>query len=191
MTAFNNDDLEFEDDANPPEESNNRTFLFVAGGLGLLVLVAIICLVGYVLFSPTGGQSAEATAAAQATQQAATIQAGLTQTSISQGLTATSGVTPTIPPTNTPVVAQASGTPVVTVNPATATVGAAFTQISSSQTSAPTQSAQTTLTVIPTSTALPNTGFADEVGIPSMFLAALALVVVIFLVRRMRAVPVR
>jgi hypothetical protein len=38
---------------------------------------------------------------------------------------------------------------------------------------------------------LPNTGFADEVGIPGMFLAALSLVVVIFLVRRLRATPTR
>jgi len=35
------------DDANPPEESNNRTFLLVAGILGGLVLLALICLVGY------------------------------------------------------------------------------------------------------------------------------------------------
>lgn len=177
---MNRDNVDEIDDDNPPEESNNRTFLFVAGGLGLLVLLAILCLVGYVLFSFNGGQSAEATAAAQLTQQAATIQAGLTQTAIAQALTATSGVTPTLDPTDTPVVAQASGTVSPTANPATATVAAAFTQI-----------AVSTQTIIPTSTALPNTGFADEVGIPGMFLAALALVVVIFLVRRLRVAPVR
>jgi len=41
------------------------------------------------------------------------------------------------------------------------------------------------------STALPNTGFADDVGIPGMFALALALVVVIFLVRRLRGVATR
>lgn len=179
MTAFNNDDLEF-DDANPPEESSNRTFLFIAGGLGVIVFLAILCIVGYLLFTNTGSSSATQTAIAQATQQAATIQAGLTQTAVANALTSTSAVTPTLVPTNTPVVAQASGTVSPTANPATATVGAAFTQI-----------AVSTQTIIPTSTALPNTGFADEVGIPGMFLATLALVVVIFLVRRLRAAPTR
>jgi hypothetical protein len=89
-------------------------------------------------------------------------------------------VTFTVPPTNTPVIAEATATLTETPNPATATVGAAFTQI-----------AVSTQTIIATSTALPNTGFADEVGIPGMFLAALSLVVVIFLVRRLRAVPTR
>jgi len=179
MTAFDSDDVTYDD--NPPEESNNRTFLFVAGGLGLLVLLAILCLVGYLLFfSGNASQSAEETAQAQATQQAATIQAGLTQTAIAQALTSTAGATSTIPPTSTPVIAQATGSLTSTPNPATATVGAAFTQIANS-----------TQTIIPTSTALPNTGFADDVGIPGMFLMALALVVVIFLVRRLRAVPAR
>lgn len=179
MSTFNDDDLNY-DDANPPEESSNRTFLFAAGGLGLLVLIALLCLGAYVLFSLNSGQSAEATAAAQATQQAATIQAGLTQTAIANALTATSGVTSTVPPTNTPVVAQASATISATANPATATVGAAFTQI-----------AVSTQTIIPTSTALPNTGFADEVGIPGLLIAALAFVVLIFLVRRLRAAPTK
>lgn len=178
MSNFN-DDVTFED-SNPPEESSNRTFLFAAGGLGLLVLLALLCLGAYVIFSMNNDQTAEQTAIVQATQQAATIQAGLTQTAVAQALTATSGATATLPPTNTPVVAQVSVTVSPTANPATATVGAAFTQI-----------AVSTQTFIPTSTALPNTGFADEVGIPGMFFASLALVVVIFLVRRLRAAPGR
>lgn len=184
MTNFNDDNLSYEE-TSPPEESSNRTFLFAAGGLGLLVLIALLCLGAYVLFSLNSGQSAEATAAAQATAQAATIQAGLTQTAVAQALTATSGATSTLAPTSTPVVAQSSVTVTLTVNPATATVGAAFTQIAVS-----TQTVISTAN-IPTSTALPNTGFADEVGLPGMLLAAMALVVVIFLVRRLRAAPVR
>jgi hypothetical protein len=93
-------------------------------------------------------------------------------------------VTATLPPTNTPVIAQATATLTETPNPATATVGAAFTQIAQVATI-------TTGTVFATSTALPNTGFADDVGLPGMFALALALVVVIFLVRRLRAVPTR
>jgi hypothetical protein len=85
-----------------------------------------------------------------------------------------------LPPSATPVIAQATATVSPTSNPATATVGAAFTQI-----------AVSTQTIIPTSTALPNTGFADEVGLPGMFALTFALVIVIFLVRRLRAVPAR
>lgn len=178
MSTFN-DDVSY-DDSNPPEESSNRTFLFAAGGLGILVLLAFVCLAGYIIFSLNNNQTAEQTAIAQATQQAATIQAGLTQTAIAQALTATSAATATLPPTSTPVVAQVSVTVSPTSNPATATVGAAFTQI-----------AVSTQTIIPTSTALPNSGIGDEVGIPGMLLASLALVVVIFLVRRLRAAPTR
>ena len=70
----------------------------------------------------------------------------------------------------------ANSTFTATANPATATVGAAFTQIANS-----------TQTIIPTSTALPNTGFADDVGAPGLILLAIVLVVVIFLVRRLES----
>ena len=179
MSAYDNDNMNF-DDANPPEESSNRTFLLIAGVLGGLVLLALICLVAYFFLSGSTNQQAEQTAQAQATQQAATIQAGLTQTAAAGGLTQTAAVTNTVPPTSTPVIAQATTTFTLTPNPATATVGAAFTQI-----------AVSTGTVIATSTALPNTGFVDDFGGPWWFMTALALVVVIFLVRRLRAAPTR
>jgi cytoskeletal protein RodZ len=171
----------------PPEESNNRTFLFIAGGLGILVLIGLCAVVGYFFLNNNNAQQTELTAQAQATFQQATIAAGLTQNADSQALTQAAGVTATLPPTNTPVIAQASSTPSPTQNPATATVGAAFTQIAG----AATASTQTTQTVIATSTALPNTGFADDIGLPGMFAFALAFVIVIFLVRRLRAVPAR
>ncbi len=105
-------------------------------------------------------------------------------------LAQTAAVTATLPPTSTPVIAQASATLSPTPNPATATVGAAFTQIAQVATVS-TVSTVTTGTVIATATALPNTGFADDVGLPGMFALAFALVIVIFLVRRLRAVPTR
>ena len=179
MSAYDNDNMNF-DDPNPPEESSNRTFLLIAGILGGLVLLALICLVGYFFFARGNTQQADQTAQAQATQQAATIQAGLTQTSVAQNLTLTAAVTNTVPPTNTPVIAQPTATFTATQNPATATVGAAFTQI-----------AVSTGTIIATSTALPNTGFIDDAGAPGLLLMALVLVIVIFLVRRLRAVPSR
>lgn len=176
----NNMDTFDDGDGVPPEESNNRTFLFIAGGLGILVLIGLCAVVGYFFLNRGSAQQTELTAQANATSQQATIAVGLTQNSRSQAETQAAAVTATLPPTNTPVIAQATVTVSPTSNPATATVGAAFTQI-----------AVSTQTIIPTSTALPNTGFADEVGIPGMFLAALSLVVVIFLVRRLRAAPTR
>jgi hypothetical protein len=164
------------DDANPPEESNNRTFLLAAGILGGLVFLGLLCIAGYLFLRNSSNQQTESTAVVQVTQQQATIQAGVTQTALAQGLTQTAAVTNTVPPTNTPVIAQATATLTATSNPATATLGAAFTQIANS-----------TQTIIPTSTALPNTGFADDVGGPGLILTAIALVVVIFLVRRLRA----
>lgn len=168
------------DETNPPEESSNRTFLIAAGALGFLVLVALLCLGAYVLFNFNSNQSSEATAQALAAEQEATIQVGLTQTAAALELTQTAGVTLTVPPTNTPVIAQATATLSPTPEPVTATVAAAFTQL-----------AVSTQTVIVTSTALPATGFAEDVGLPGMLVLALGLVVVIFLVRRLRAAPAR
>jgi type II secretory pathway pseudopilin PulG len=164
----------------PPEESSNRTFLLAAGILGGLVLLGLLCVVGYIIFSRSTNRQAEAVALQQATNQAATIQVGLTETALVVGQTQTAAVTNTLPPTNTPVIAQATRTPVPTENPATATVAAAFTQLAIS-----------TGTVIATSTALPNTGFVDEFGAPGLLFMAIALVVVIFLVRRLRVAPTR
>ncbi len=175
MTTY--DDPDF-DDPTPPEESNNRTFLLIAGVLGGLVFLGLLCIVGYFFLRNSSNQQNQSTAIAQATQQEATIQAGVTQTVIAQNLTQTAAVTNTVPPTNTPVIAEATLTPSPTSDPATQTVAAAFTQI-----------AVSTQTIIPTSTALPNTGFVDEFGAPGLMLAAVALVAVIFLVRRLRASP--
>ncbi|MGZ9235563.1 MAG: hypothetical protein ACXW4E_08565 [Anaerolineales bacterium] len=176
MTTFD-DDANF-DDANPPEESNNRTFLLVAGILGGLVLLGFLCIIGYFFFARNANQQNAATAQVQATQQAATIQVGLTQTMHAQALQQTAAVTNTVPPTNTPVIAEATATSSPTPAPATVTVAAAFTQL-----------AVSTQTIIATSTALPNTGFVDDIGASGLMLIAIALVAVIFLVRRLRSSP--
>jgi len=182
MSMDNYDDFDdtFEDESDVPEESNNRTFLIIAGGLGFLVLCALLAVAAIVFFNSNASQLNEATAQAQATIQEGTVQAGLTQTAAAQALTQTEAAPSTVNPTDTPVIAEATITPTDTPNPATATVGAAFTQI-----------AVSTQTIIPTSTALPNTGFADDVGLPGMFALAVVLIGVIFLVRRLRAAPVR
>jgi len=164
----------------PPEESSNRTFLIVAGLLGGIVLLSLACLAGVYFFGilPNRG-TANQQAAAQATQNAQ-VQQALTATSAAVSL-----ATPTLEPTDTPVLAEVTSTPVtplVTDTPqaVTATVGAALTQAAIAQ-----------LTVVPTSTALPKTGIADQYGAPGLVLAAMVFIAVIFLARRLRAAPTK
>lgn len=164
-------------DAPPPEESSNRTFLVAAGILGGIVLLSIACLAGYALLilpSQRAGQEQAATAQAVQNQQ------------VAQALTATAAAmtfptaTATPLPTQTPVIAQPTVANTSTPDPATATVAAALTQ-----------AAQAQLTHLPTSTALPATGIADEYGAPGLVIAGMALIAVIFLARRLRAAPTR
>jgi hypothetical protein len=167
-------------DSPPPEESSNRTFLIAAGVLGGIVLLSIACLAGYALLILPSQRTTQ--------QQAATAQA-VQNLQVAQALTATSQAlnfptaTVTPPPTQTPVVAQATSTPVAITNtpdPATATVAAALTQAALAQ-----------LTHVPTSTALPGTGFADQYGAPGLVILGMALVGVIFLARRLRVNPTK
>jgi hypothetical protein len=164
-------------DSPPPEESSNRTFLVAAGILGGIVLLSIACLAGYALLilpSQRAGQ-----------QQAATAQA-LQNQQVADALTATAAAlsyptaTVTLAPTPTPVIALATAAHTSTPDPATATVAAALTQ-----------AAQAQLTHLPTSTALPATGIADEYGAPGLVIAGMALIAVIFLARRLRAAPTK
>jgi hypothetical protein len=181
---YEGDDLNYDDEETPPEESSNRTFLIAAGILGGIVLLSIACLAGYALVilpqkqaAQTGEQSAQATQNAQ-------INEALTATGVAFDLSQTPQATETLLPTDTPVVAQptATNTPefTLTPDPATATVAAGLTQLAAS-----------TATIVVTSTALPTSGFADEVGLPGLVIAAMVLVIVIFLARRLRASPTR
>ena len=168
-------------DAQPPEESSNRTFLIAAGILGGIVLLSLACLAGYYVFFVLPGQSGgQNTANARATQNA---QVAIALSATAQAVSFPTA-TATLPPTQTPVIAQASptNTPISasSPDPATATVAAALTQ-----------AAQAQLTVVPTSTALPGTGFADEYGAPGLVVLGVTLIGVIFLARRLRAAPIR
>jgi hypothetical protein len=172
---------DFEDGDSPDGEGSNRTFLLVAGILGAILILALVCMAIYAMvIVPRRGETRAATAAAIETQNAsvqmtadAEAQAMAwtptpTTTSTSAPVTPTASRTPVVPPTDTP-----SG-PTVTADPRTATVAALLTQ-------------QAGVGSTPTPTGLPDSGFADDVGIPGMLALAAALVVVIFLARRLRA----
>ncbi len=178
----NTTDVEEELAGRPPEESGNRTFIIIAAILGGLFLLGLVCIAVYaLLIYPNARQTqlaAQSTVAAQATEVAFAAE----QTSIAASWSPTPKPTNTKPPevkaTNTPVVAQggATATPIKpTFDPTQATLDALLTEVALAQ-----------KTVIPTSTSLPQGGFADEVGAPVLLAAAVVLVVVIFLARRLR-----
>lgn len=187
--AFEDTDTEFEseEESSPPEETGNRAFLIVAGVLGAVALLALICIAVYALvFLPR--QKAEqtqrlATLNAQNTQVAMAITQtseasflAATQAAATPTPTATEVIAETPTPTATAVVVLPTFTRPATQDPRTATVAALLTQASN-----------VTRTVVPTATALPSTGFADEVGLPAMMGIAVLLIGVIFVARRLRS----
>jgi hypothetical protein len=184
---------ESHDASAPGEESNNRTFIIAAGALGGLVLLSLICMGAYVLFFAPGRNAAQATQQAQINANNTQVAGAFTQTAQVLLFTPTLQSTDTPTPSVTPLIAQASSTPVPpsdTPDPLTMTVAALYTQ-----------AAIITQTVVPASTGLstalaqpsqvPATGFADEVGLPGLMVLAVVLVGVIMLARRMRSSPVR
>ena len=168
----------------PPQRNGNRTFLIIAGALAGIMVLALLCIGGLALFrylpSQRAAQNANATNAAQATALA------LAATQTAGAPVATATKLPTIAPTNTKV---PTNTPVIVLAPtksptldiAIATRNALLTQIAGTHIVS-TQAG----TPRPTATALPKTGIADELGTPGLVAAAFVLVIVIFLVRRLR-----
>ena len=200
MSLNDFDDSQFEDFSQEPEntpggeepqkddEGGNRNFKLAVGIIAAIFVISLIGLGLYIfLGQPRQTQALRETAAVinannTATAMSATQAAGLNI----QRLTQTAGAptnTP-VPATNTPVVAVATATPDLTAtsiaaglaDPAarTATVAAFQTQVA-----AGTQ-------ITGTTTALPQTGFAEDVGLPGLLGAAAILLLVIFLARRLR-----
>lgn len=207
------EDLDFEDDLEGldddedllPEEASNRTFMVIAGVLGGVALLAIICIAFYALFwYPNQSQNAEinATNTAQALEVARIVgdkSTAVALTSTAASWTATPTETPI--PTDTPTITAtftpgATDTPVLVVG--TTAVGtkdptqAAIDLQQTADARATLEATQTltvlgTVTSIPTAAEIPGTGFADDVGLPMMLGLAALLIVIIFLARRLRA----
>jgi hypothetical protein len=184
------DDLDIEEmdseDTITTSRGSNRTFLVVAGILGAILLIALLAIAAYALLVLPGRDTGQQTqvAAINATNTAVAEEAQLT--AIAKQITLTPTFTATLPPTktSTPTPTNTS-TPVLastntpdpgdgTVDPATETVAALLTQ-------------QAGGTLVPTATALPDTGFADDFGVPGLLLIAGVLMVVIILSRRLRS----
>ncbi len=181
-----------ENEAPPSNSSDNRGFILAVGVLAGIFLLALVAMavVGVVIIPRNRAQESTRVALINdnntATVFALTdIAAKSVKTATSTPLqpTATLTSTATIKPSATKVVAVATNTtnPLLAgVDPRTATVSALLTQAAEAKTTI-------TTTVFPSSTALPTTGFIEDAGIPTLLGVAAFLVVVIFLVRRMRA----
>lgn len=202
MANYEDDDLdEVDSNAAQPEETEpaaaggNRNFLLALGVLGGIFLLLIIALV-VLFFSRRGG--AGDTANIQLTNEA--IFAANTQTAGAATLLAAQLLTPsstpqptnTLQPTRTRVVAEATVTNTVsaqaaalfTATPSATIIGASATPAAQTQAALQTRTQAINLTA--TATRLPQSGFAEDVGLPGLFAMALGLVLVIVLVRRMR-----
>jgi hypothetical protein len=192
MAFENMDNIEpgVEEAGPPPEESNNRTFLIVAGILGSIMLLSLLCLAVFAWQRVPQMRAANATALAEANLQSTAAEFAIQQTSAAQAVTPTATPTRTrvpdtptpVRPTNTAVVLQFTNTPIGGVDPRTATVAALMTQAAAIQTTVP----AVTATPLSTTSALPGTGFAEDVGAPGLLAMAVLLVGVIFLARRLR-----
>ncbi len=169
----------------PPEESSNRNFLIVAGILGGVLVLMVICLVLYVVLQvlPQRGKNSQAH---QAETQNAIVMDSTTKTAQAGSWTATpttkptaTPVTPTLPATETPVVKPTStATP-----PNQKTLEALNAALETQKAAAAKPSV--TITLTPNST-LTGSGFVEQVGAPGLLGLAVVLIIVIFLARRLR-----
>jgi hypothetical protein len=185
MDDFDFDDLDMEDSP-PPEEASNRTFLLVAGILGAILILSLILMAVYAMVVVPNRRAAQNT-------QVAEINAQNTAVALASELTAEAQLwtaTPTITHTPLPITPTYTQTPVIvpTDTPAAAIAQEDERELQLTATMAAlfTQQASNLLTVTPIATRLPETGFAEDIGIPGLLTLAGALVVIIFLTRRLR-----
>lgn len=207
---FENDEFPFEDFETETTETTsasrsprqrprggNRNFWIALGILAavFIVVVIILTVIAFVVV-PQNRQARLEEAALINAHNTATAQAAtefaLTQTELAIP-TETPIPSPTPEPSQTPVVVVNTDTPIPSPTEPeiggpvddpgrTATVAALLTQAAGGGTPVATEQGGAG----PTSTALPQSGFAEDVGLPGLFGIALALIVVIFLVRRLR-----
>ncbi len=187
------EDLEFEEldteETISTSRGSNRTFLIVAGILGGILLIALLAIAAYAILILPGRDTGQQTqvAAINATNTAVAEEAQLT--AIAKQITMTPTNTATLPPTDTPTptltptktstpVLAPTNTPDDSIDPATSTVAALLTQQAAGGAGG---------TPVPTATALPATGFAEDFGVPGLLLVAGVLMVVIILSRRLRS----
>jgi hypothetical protein len=158
------------------EVGSNRTFIIIAAVLGGITLVALLCTAIYAFVYLPRTRAERENAAATAYAQETMLAFEATQAAMPPTATNTKQVAQVPTATSTPVLAEerAANTATPTVDPVQATQDALDTVVAAAQTQNP------------TATKLPASGFADDVGAPGLLAMAVVLIVVIFLVRRLR-----
>lgn len=200
------DDVELGGSPGLKSSGRKRNFWVTIGILAGVFVVVLVALALIWVFSPSPNQANLEEAAIIYAHNTATAQAALdiayqfTQDALPTSKPLSTN-TP-LPPTNTPVVVIATsttdpsaGTQVAGIGgpltqqeqDRTATVAALLTQAAQGGTPVSTLAATSTATG-PTPTALPVTGIGDQMGFPGLLALAVALLVVVVLVRRFRHV---
>ena len=211
MTDFDDNIFdEFEEEPVPESEqepagkkpASNRTFVIIAGALGAIFLLALIALIVYAVIIVPQRNAARLEQAAQINAQNTATSVSATELAFVQQLALTPSETPvpedTEAPTPTEVVVFASETPAAAetqplvmaadseLNARTATVAALLTMAAGGTSPADLTATSGAGTPSVSPTALPTTGFADEVGLPALLGLAVLLVGVMILARRLR-----
>ena len=209
MTDFDDNIFdEFEEEPMPEPEQDpggkkpagNRTFIIVAGALGAIFLLALIALIVYAVIIVPQRNASRLEQAAQINAQNTATSVAATNFVFAQQLALTPSETPvpedTEAPTPTSVVVFATDTPQATeelvlaadseLNARTATVAALLTMAAGGTSPADLTATSGAGTPSASPTALPTTGFADEVGLPGILGLAVLLFGVIILARRLR-----
>lgn len=158
------------------EGGNNRTFIIIAAVLGGITLVALLCTAIYAFVYLPRTRADRENAAATVSAQETMLAFEATQAAMPPTATPTKQVVEAEKATPTPVLAEeeAANTATPTIDSVQATQDALDTVVAAAQTQNP------------TATKLPASGFADDVGAPGLLAMAVVLIVVIFLVRRLR-----
>lgn len=169
----------------PEKPKRNRTFLTIIIALGIIFLLALL---GLLIFAPRlisnqraeqMEEAAQINAANTATAVAALVLQGQLDTQQAQTEVAS---TLTAAPTNTAVVAVATHTPQPTSTSLSAEELATVEALQAQMTLV--AATQATITVAPT--ALPDTGFMDDIGLPAMAGIAVLLIIIIVFSRHLR-----
>jgi LPXTG-motif cell wall-anchored protein len=211
----NTDDIEMSTPEEPLPEDNgedggggNRVFLIAIGVLGAIFILSLIVFAVIALINVPQRTAQRNTQVAQINAQNTATALSFTQTAEPALWTPVATLTVSIPKeaeTATPTIESTSTTAAIspaeeaTVTPVLAAPAAEDLTATVTMSALLTQVAQAQQTVIPTlaatigapavaaaATELPSTGFADEVGIPGLIGLSVLLIVVIFLVRRLR-----
>lgn len=167
------------------EASNNRTFLMVAGILGGITVLILIFIGLYAVFLGPRNQAARQTESADAITKATAMEFSIQETERAAKATATKP--PLATATRAPAVSAATNTPVIALAAtSTPSGGQATPNLTLTVEALITQGANAAKTQVATSTALPTTGFAEDIGLPGLLGLAAVLIIIIFLARRLR-----